>query len=495
MLFVSTNTESTQSGQSRTEPLDPALVKLALVIVVGVVAAILDLTIVNVAIDTLQRRLHTSVATIQWVSTGYLLAVAMTIPVSGWAFQRFGARRSWMASLIIFVAGSALCGVAWSTGSLIAFRIFQGIGGGMLLPLAQTILANAAGRERLARIVPFIAIPSQAGPVLGPVIGGLILSNASWRWIFYVNVPVVLVALVLAWRTVPETEIHAGRRIDIRGLALLSPALALFVYGFSEAGVTGGFGHANVIASLAAGLAILAGYCVHALRSRTEPILNVRLLRFRGYATSSAMMFLSGITLFGGLFLLPLYYQQARGASALQAGLLLAPQGVGVAIGALGAGRLVDKMGVSARLVAAIGLVLLTVATVPYVLATAHTSEALLSVVLIVRGAGLGLALVPITTAAYIGLPHSAIPSATTGVRIFQQVGGALGTAILAVILQHAITATRNPPLIAHAFGTTFGWVLGLTALSFVPALLLPGPGHDDQLPVSPPSRAGVSRG
>jgi EmrB/QacA subfamily drug resistance transporter len=477
IAFVSTSTDLTQSDQSRSEPLDPALVKLALAILVGVVAAILDLTIVNVAIDTLQHRLHTSVSTIQWVSTGYLLAVAMTIPVSGWAFQRFGARRSWMASLIIFIAGSALCGAAWSTGSLIAFRIFQGIGGGMLLPLAQTILASAAGRERLARIVPYIAIPSQAGPVLGPVIGGLILSNASWRWIFYVNVPVVLVALALAWRTVPQTEINADRRIDIRGLALLSPALALLVYAFSEAGVTGGFDHIKVIAPLAAGLAILAGYCVHALRSRVEPILNLRLLRLRGYATSSTMMFLSGITLFGALFLLPLYYQQARGASALQAGLLLAPQGVGVAIGALGAGRLVDKMGVSIRLVALIGMVLLTAATVPYVFATAHTSEALLSVVLVTRGAGLGLALVPITTAAYIGLPHSAIPSATTGVRIFQQVGAALGTAILAVILQHAISA--NPHVITHAFDTTFAWVLGLTALSFVPALLLPG--HDQE--------------
>ncbi|MBV8194892.1 MAG: MFS transporter, partial [Candidatus Dormibacteraeota bacterium] len=200
IAFVTTATDTTRSAQRRSEPLDPALVKLALAILVGVIAAILDLTIVNVAIATLQHRLHTSVATIQWVSTGYALAVAMTIPVSGWAFQRFGARRSWMVSLTVFVVGSALCGMAWSTGSLIAFRIFQGIGGGMLLPLATTILANAAGRERLARIVPFIAIPSQAGPVLGPVIGGLILSNASWRWIFYVNVPIVLVALVLTWR-------------------------------------------------------------------------------------------------------------------------------------------------------------------------------------------------------------------------------------------------------------------------------------------------------
>jgi EmrB/QacA subfamily drug resistance transporter len=480
-VFVSTTTDSTQSDQSRSEPLDPALVKLALAIAVGSVAAILDLTIVNVAIDTLQHRLHTSVSTIQWAVTGYALAVAMTIPVSGWAFQRFGARRSWMISLTAFVVGSMLCGAAWSTGSLIAFRIVQGIGGGMLLPLAQTILVHAAGRERLARIVPFIAIPSQVGPVLGPVIGGLILSNASWRWIFYVNVPIVLIALVLARRAVPETETSNDYRLDIRGLALLSPALALLVYGFSEAGVTGGFDHTTVTLPLAAGVAILLGYGVHAMRSRVEPVLDLRFLRFRGYATSSALMFLSGVTLFGALFLLPLYYQQVRGASALQAGLLLAPQGVGMAIGALGSGRLVDKMGVNVRLVALIGMVLLTATTVPYLFATAHTSEALLGIVLVVRGAGLGLAIVPMTTAAYIGLPHRAIPSATTGVRIYLQVGGALGTAILAVILQQAMHAAPGPAGIAHAFDTTFAWVLGLTALSFVPALLLPGRSHDDQ--------------
>ena len=479
MVFVSTTTASAPSDQSSSAPLDPALVKLALAVAVGCVAAILDLTIVNVAIDTLQHRLHTNVATIGWVITGYALAVAMTMPVSGWAFQRFGARRSWMISLTAFVAGSALCGVAWSTGSLIAFRVFQGNGGGMLLPLAQTILVHAAGRERLARIVPFIAIPSQIGPVLGPVFGGLILSHASWRWIIYVNVPIVLVAVVLAWRTVPDTEIRKDSRLDIRGLALLSPALALLVYGLSEAGVTGGFDHTRVTVPLAAGVAILLGYGVHALRSRVEPVLNLRFLRFRGYAASSAMMFLSGLTLFGALFLVPLYYQQVRGASALQAGLLLAPQGAGMAIGALGSGRLVDKMGINLRLVALAGMVLLTAATVPYLLATAHTSEALLGTVLVVRGAGLGLAIVPMTTAAYIGLPRSAIPSATTGVRIYLQVGGALGTAILAVILQHAISAAASPDGMARAFDATFAWVLALTALSFVPALLLPGHHHD----------------
>lgn len=485
-MFVSTSASRTRAGSAELAPLDPALVKLALAVLVGVIAAILDLTIVNVAITTLQHQLHTSVATIQWVSTGYALAVALTIPVSGWVFQRLGARRAWLLALTIFVTGSALCAMAWSVDSLIAFRVVQGIGGGMLLPLAQTILVNEAGRERLARVLPYIAVPSQLGPVLGPVVGGVLLSNASWRVIFLINVPVVAVAIVLGWRTVPNTETDRTRRLDVLGLALLSPALALLVFGFSQAGVTGGFDRAEVIAPLVAGVVLLAGYCVHALRSRSSPVaslaprqieppLNLRYLRARGYSTASALMFASGITLFGALFLLPLYYQQVRGASALEAGLLLAPQGVGMAVGTIVAGRLVDRMKLGVRTPALIGMALLTVTTIPLVFAGSQTSVALLGIVVAIRGMGLGLALVPVTAAAYVGLPHDAIPSATTGVRIFQQVGGALGTAILAVVLAHSLPVTPSPSGLAHAFEITFAWVLGLTVLSFVPALLLPG--------------------
>jgi EmrB/QacA subfamily drug resistance transporter len=457
------------------DPLDPALVRLALAVLVGVIAAILDLTIVNVAINTLQQSLHTGVSTVQWVSTGYALAVALTIPASGWVFERLGARRAWLLALTIFVAGSALCAAAWSVESLIAFRILQGVGGGMLLPLAQTILVSEAGRDRLARVVPYIAIPSQLGPVLGPVVGGLILSNASWRFIFLINVPVVVVAMVLGWRTVPKTKTDHKRRLDFLGLVLLSPALALLVFGFSQAGVTGGFDRAEVIVPLIGGVVLLAGYCVHALRSPVDPPLNLRYLRARGYATSSALMFASGITLFGALFLLPLYYQQARGASAFEAGLLLAPQGVGVAVGTVLAGRLIDKLRLGARTPALIGMALLTVTTIPFVFAGSGTSEVVLGVAVAIRGMGLGLALVPVTTAVYTGLPREAIPSATTGVRIFQQVGGALGTAVLAVILQQSLPATASPSGLAHAFDIAFAWVLGLTVLSFVPALLLPG--------------------
>jgi EmrB/QacA subfamily drug resistance transporter len=451
--------------------LDPALIKLAGIVVLGAMASILDLTIVNVGLDTLQREFGVAVSTVQWVTTGYALAMAIVIPVSGWAIERFGGRRMWLLALGLFLVGSSLSGLAWSIESLIAFRIVQGLGGGMLLPLAQTILTQAAGRDRL-RIMPFVAVPAQLAPIVGPVIGGLLLGHASWRWIFYVNVPVCLLAIALAWRGMPRTEVRGDHKLDVRGLALLSPALALVVYGFSEAGTHGGFGAAAVLLPLAAGVALLAAFAVHALRARIEPIIDLRLLRVRGFATSSAVMFASGISLFGAMLLLPLYYQQARGASALEAGLLLAPQGLGTMVAMLVVSRLADRVGL--RAVALAGMALVTAATLPFALAGADTSEALLSVALFVRGAGLGAALVPVMAACYVGLPSAAIPRATSAVRIAQQIGGALGTAALAVVLQHHLPAQPDATGIADAFDATFWWTLGFSALAFIPAALLP---------------------
>jgi EmrB/QacA subfamily drug resistance transporter len=450
--------------------LDADLLKVAGIVLMGAIAAILDMTIVNVAIDTLGRDLAADVSTIQWVVTGYMLAVALVMPVTGWAVDRFGGKRLWLLSLTLFLGGSMLCGLAWSVESLIAFRIVQGAGGGMLLPLAQTILAQAAGPKRFGRAMALVALPAQLGPILGPVLGGLIVSDLSWRWIFYVNVPVCLVALALAWRGLPDTRGEGHHRLDAIGLALLSPALAGIVYGLSQAGGHGGFGNAAVLVPLAAGLALLAAFAAHALRTRNEPLIDLRLLRNRPFAASSALMFTAGLSLFGALLLLPLYYQVARGESALHAGLLLAPQGVGTMIALIAVGRLADRL--PPRPIVLAGMTLAVLGTLPYALVGPDTSETLLGAALVVRGAGLGAAIVPIMASAYAGLEREAIPRATTAIRIIQQVGGSLGTAILAVILQQRLGTGAGA---ADAFGDTFTWALAFTAVAFVPAFALAG--------------------
>ena len=255
----------------------PRLKRLSAVVILGSMMTILDTTIVNVAIHTLGSDFKVSVATIQWVATGYLLALSMVIPITGWAIERYGVRRLWLGSLVLFLAGSMLSGAAWSAGSLIFFRVLQGFAGGVILPVGQTILARESGPDKLGRVMGVIAVPALLGPVLGPVIGGAIIDGLSWRWIFYVNLPVGIVALAAALRWLgPDTHARLDKRLDRVGLALLSPGLAAFVYGLSEAGISG-FASAKAIVGTAVGLVLIVAFVIHARRTegaadRRDPV-------------------------------------------------------------------------------------------------------------------------------------------------------------------------------------------------------------------------------
>ncbi|MEW1858947.1 MDR family MFS transporter [Streptomyces sp. NPDC088194] len=446
--------------------LDPALVALALILVLGALTPLLDSTIVNVALHTLGHDLGASVSTVQWVSTGYLLAVATAIPAAGWTAERFGAKRMWLVSLLVFLGGSVLSGAAWNIGSLVAFRALQGIGGGLMLPILQTLLLRAAAGRPLGRLMAVITLPALVGPILGPVVGGLLVGHLDWRWIFYVNPPICLGALYLAWRHLPADQPVRGQRLDITGLLLLSPGLAALVYALASAG-TGGATRTRVLLPLVLGAALSGAFALRALRVR-HPLLDLRLFRSRGFAASSALLFFSGFALFGSMLLLPLYYQQVRGASVVAAGLLLVPQGVGSLL-ARPAGGLADRIG--PRPVVLGGLALTALGTLPFAFAAEHPPGPLLGTALVVRGFGLSAANIAIMLGAYRGLGRAQIPHAGVITRIAQQVGGSFGAALLAVVLQHALL-TRAP---ASAYALTFAVTLALTVAGGVPALLLPG--------------------
>src|ERR1700710_1790517 len=242
-------------AKQSTDRIEPYVWKIAGVVILGMMMSILDTTIVNVALDTLSHDLHSTIAQIQWVATGYLLALAAVIPLTGWSARRFGAKRVYLASITLFTLGSALCGVAESTTSLILFRVLQGVGGGMIMPVSQMITAEVAGPKRMGRVMGIVVMPAMLAPILGPVVGGLILENLHWSWIFFVNVPIGIVAGILGWRLLPESNLGEAGKLDVLGLALLATSMPLIVYGLAEIATKESFTAPAVVYPIVAGLA------------------------------------------------------------------------------------------------------------------------------------------------------------------------------------------------------------------------------------------------
>jgi EmrB/QacA subfamily drug resistance transporter len=440
------------------------------VVILGMAMSVLDTTIVNVALATLGRELHSTISQIQWVVTGYMLALAAVIPLSGWSAQRFGARRMYLISLVLFTVGSALCGISTTSTELIIFRVLQGIGGGMIMPLGMMMMAAAAGPKQMGRVMSIVSMPMMLAPILGPTIGGLIVDNASWRWIFFVNVPIGVIAVIAALRILPHPKAAGARPLDFRGLGLLALGLPLLTYGLAEVGSTGSLSSPKVILPCLAGLALIGAFVLHALRV-PNPLLNLRLYKRPTFWTASAATFFLGAALFGGMILMPLYWQHVRHESVLDAGLLLAPQGLGMAMVMPAAGRLTDRLGGGP--LAVVGVTVTALATIPFGLIGAHTSTVWLSCVLLVRGMGIGFSFMPVMTAAFAALDKSELPDATPQLNVVQRVGGSLGTAVLAVVLQRALTDAHTLPAVASGFGTAFWFSAALTALGIVPSIVL----------------------
>ncbi|QJU55185.1 MDR family MFS transporter [Herbiconiux sp. KACC 21604] len=456
--------------------MDKNLRRLAVALVVGAMAPLFDATIVSVALHTLAGDLNASIETIQWVSTGYLLAMGVTVPLVGWLQNRLGGRRLWMAALVVFLVGSILCSLAWDAGSLIAFRVVQGVGAGAMMPLLTTLLMQAARGQALGRTMAVVSLPTALGPILGPVIGGLLLGAGAWPWLFWVNVPFAAVALVLAWRFIPADGPTGTAKLDVVGLTLLSPAVVGLLYGLSNAGSAGGFARFDVWAPLAAGVALLVAFTLWATRTTRPALVDLRLLRHRPLAAASGAMFLMGAALYGGMLLLPLSFQELRGTDALGAGLLLIPQGVGSLLSRSLAGRLTDRIG--ARTVAILGFAVVLVATIPFAFADASTNLWWISAVLVVRGMGLGAVMIPIMAVGFVGLEQHEIPHASTITRLSQQLGGAFGTAVLAVVLAGAAAgggAAGGGADAVAAFQQSFWWAIAITGVALLLSFLLPG--------------------
>ena len=318
----------------------------------------LDATIVNVSLSRLAVDLHSSLTAIQWVTSGYLLALALMLPLNGWLVERIGAKSLYLWCFSAFSLSSALCGLAWSANSLIAFRILQGMSGGLMAPMTQMMIARAGGKH-MARLMGYAAVPILMGPILGPVIAGAILQHASWRWLFLVNLPVGVLAIVLAVLFLPnDREETRSRELDLPGFALLSPGLVLFLYGSDHLGKRIG------LTALLVSIVLLALFFRMAIRKGDRALIDLRLFKSRTFSASATTQFMSNGISFAGQMLIPIYLIRACGQSPSATGWLLAPLGVGMICSYPWMGALTQRFGI--RKVSAGGAFLAFAATLPF---------------------------------------------------------------------------------------------------------------------------------
>jgi EmrB/QacA subfamily drug resistance transporter len=460
------------------------------VIVLGSIMSSLDITMTNVAIATLGRDLHSSIGDLQWVVTGYTLALAAAVPVSGWAAERFGPKRMYLISLALFTGGSFLCGLSISAAELVGFRVAQGVGGGLLQPIGQLMLVAAAGPKRVGRVMSIAFVPVMLGPILGPTLGGALVQGASWRWIFFVNIPIGLIGILAGVRFLPAGGRGTPRALDRRGLALLLVGLPLFTYGLANVGRTGGFASRDALIPCISGLVLVALFAAHALRV-PHPLLNVRLYRRPVFSYAAAAIFVLDMAVFGAMILLPLYWQEVHNETVVRTGLLLAPQGIGFALAMPIAGRVTDRSGGGHAVL--FGVALTAAATVPFGFAGPDTSLSALCAALFARGLGMSFCIMPAITVAYSTLKRSELADATPQLTIVGRIGGSLGTATLAVVLQRTLAGAISRSAVVSAYTTTFWVASGLSVAALAPAIMLlraerqsralanPGPNRDVQ--------------
>jgi EmrB/QacA subfamily drug resistance transporter len=447
--------------------LDPAIWRIGSVAVLGSFLAQLDATVVNVSLSSLAVTLHSSLSVIQWVTSGYLLALALMLPLSGWMVDRIGAKAVYLCCFSGFTLSSALCGFSWSANSLIGFRILQGMCAGPLAPMAQMMMARAAGK-RMASVFGFVAMPILLAPLLGPVIAGAILQFASWRWLFLVNLPVGILGLVLAVLLLPnDREETKPRDLDLVGLALLSPGLVLLLYGSDHIRDRMG------IVSLGGSILLLITFFRWATRKKDKALIDLRLFKGKVFSASAVTQFMANGISFAGQMLIPIFLIRVGGFSPSATGLLLAPLGLGMMCGYPFVGTWVKLFG--NRKVSAAGASLALAGTLPFIYMADHgLVVVLLACALFVRGVGQSAVSVPSISAAYSSVRREDLPMATTTLNIVMRIGGPTLTTICATFLGWRLGSAPGHDGMLNAFTAAFVLLCTFYGLLIAAALRLP---------------------
>ncbi|WP_211189006.1 DHA2 family efflux MFS transporter permease subunit [Mycobacterium attenuatum] len=489
---------ASREQRSNADKLDARLWWIAGVCVLGSFMNLLDTTVVTVAQRTFVATFGSTQAVVSWTITGYTLALAAVIPIAGWAADRFGTKRMFIGSVVAFTLGSLLCAVAPNITVLIVSRVLQGLGGGLLTTLTLTIVNREAGPKRVGRVMAVLGIPVVLAPAFGPVLGGWLIDSYSWQWIFWINLPVGVVAVGLAAIVLPDDDSSPSESFDIIGMLLLSPGLPALLYGMSEIPLRGTVADGHVGIPLAVGMVLIVGFVFHALHRSDKSLIDLRLLTNRAFTLTNVAMFFYIASTFGAGVLFPSYFQQLLNQTPLQAGVSVVPRGIGAAVSMPWAGTLMDRRGARGVLVIGVALNVAGMGVFAYGVADQRESLPMLLTGLTILGLGMGATRMPLVAVAMQTLTPHQMARGSTLIKVNQQVAAAVGTALLSVILTSQLGHPAMPgrPLphsgLSHAYSAAFVVAVVLVALTFLPLALLyrkpeaMTPRHPSSRPITP---------
>ncbi len=453
------------------EKLPKDIISIAWILVLGALPSMLDTTIVNIAVNDFTKMFSTSFAVAQWVVTGYTLALGIAVPFSGWMMKKYDGKKIFMGALGLFLVASILCGLSWNMPSLIIFRVLQGFASGLIIPTLTALIVQTAGNENLGRLMSIVGIPIVFAPIIGPVIGGLILQYLSWNWLFFVNLPFGVVALLMMQWKLPKFEaIDKGAKMDWPGVLLLALISGMFILGVTEGRES--YFRATSILAFSAGAVSLITYLVYAWKKKNKALIPLALFKSKNFSAAFFSLFLAGFATNGPMLLLPMFFQNVRGLDVIASALWLIPQGIGMLIARPLVGKMTDKYG--ARLVVLPSIAITILGTLPFVFFDASTMQWVIWIVLFIRGIGIGGITVPVMSDAYVGLEKLLVPAASVATRIIQNIGAAFGSAMLATVVSSALSAKEaTVSNIADAYHLGFITSLIFMMISILPSLFL----------------------
>ncbi|MFC6323903.1 DHA2 family efflux MFS transporter permease subunit [Companilactobacillus baiquanensis] len=450
-----------------------SIIKTAIILVLGALAPMLDTTMTNVAINTIMKDLHSSVNLVQWITTSYILALGIVVPIAGWAVDHFSGKKIYLIALSVFLIGSIISGISNSIGILIIGRVIQGTGAGIIISIISTLVVRDAGSQGLGSIMAIIGLPAVLAPILGPTFGGFIIKTLNWHWIFYINIPIALASIILIFFMMPKFDPNVAKRnFDWASIIFLGGAFTSLILGITRLSTNGKFTHLNVLGPIILGIVLLISYVIYAKIFPKKALVSLKLFKFPSFTASSILLLLSGLTVNGAMFILPLYLQNIRGLTVIMSGIYLISQGLGLLIARSQIGKLTDQIG--ARWVVLGSIIIAVIGTLPFAFFNAQTSDWAILITLFIRGIAQGGMTIPVMSDAYTGLPTELISEATTASRMMQNIGGAFGTALLATWIQTQLNGEiLTPAHLNSAYQGAFVVTVIMTVLAVIPAWFL----------------------